>query len=70
VGAGKFSDTYRHPQNGQVYPSYRFPKREACLMAMSYSYDMQAKVYDKMTALERRWRTIWAESCPAFFAIL
>jgi len=31
---------------------YTFPKREACLMAMSYSYDLQAKVFDKMTALE------------------
>ncbi len=31
---------------------YNFPKREACLMAMSYSYDIQAKVFDKMTELE------------------
>ena len=51
-GHGNFSDTYRHPQNGQTYPCYRFPKREACLMAMSYSYDLQAKVFDRMTALE------------------
>jgi phage antirepressor YoqD-like protein len=33
-------------------PIYRFPKREACLMAMSYSYELQAKVFDRMTALE------------------
>lgn len=33
-------------------PIYRFPKREACLMAMSYSYALQAKVFDRMTALE------------------
>lgn len=51
-GHGNFSDTYRHPQNGQTYPCYSFPKREACLMAMSYSYDLQAKVFDRMTALE------------------
>ncbi|MGB5856517.1 MAG: phage antirepressor KilAC domain-containing protein [Oceanisphaera sp.] len=31
---------------------YKFPKREACLMAMSYSYDIQAKVFDRMTRLE------------------
>ena len=31
---------------------YNFPKREACLMAMSYSYELQAKVFDRMTALE------------------
>lgn len=31
---------------------YRFPKREACLMAMSYSYELQAQVFDRMTAME------------------
>jgi hypothetical protein len=31
---------------------YRFPKREACLMAMSYSYELQAQVFDHMTELE------------------
>lgn len=31
---------------------YRFPKREACLMAMSYSYELQAQVFDHMTKLE------------------
>lgn len=53
-GAGNFSDTYIHEQNGQIYPSYRFPKREACLMAMSYSYALQAAVFDHMTALEQK----------------
>jgi hypothetical protein len=28
---------------GREQPGYRFPKREACLMAMSYSYDLQAR---------------------------
>ena len=37
---------------GRLQPAYIFPKREACLMAMSYSYDLQAKVFDRMTALE------------------
>lgn len=32
---------------------YNFPKREACLMAMSYSYELQAVVYDRMTELEK-----------------
>lgn len=50
----KFKDTYVHPQNGQSYPCYRFPKRESCLMAMSYSYDIQAAVFDHMTALESK----------------
>ena len=37
---------------GRSRRGYRFQKREACLMAMSYSYELQAKVYDRMTALE------------------
>lgn len=40
-------DNYGRPRRG-----YRFPKRESCLMAMSYSYDLQAAVFDHMTALE------------------
>jgi len=39
---------------GRDQPGYRLPKREACLMAMSYSYDLQAKVFDRMTALEEQ----------------
>ena len=35
-------------------PCYKFPKREACLMAMSYSYEIQAKVFDRMTELENQ----------------
>lgn len=53
-GLIQFQETYLHPQNGQTYPCFRFPKREACLMAMSYSYDLQAKVFDRMTELEAR----------------
>jgi hypothetical protein len=51
-GVRNFTDTYRHPQNGQTYPCCRFAKRDACLMAMSYSYDLQAKVFDRMSELE------------------
>lgn len=47
--AGKFSCYYK-ASNGKQNPMYRFPKREACLMAMSYSYDLQAKVFDRMTS--------------------
>lgn len=39
---------------------YTFPKREACLMAMSYSYELQAKVFDRMTELEQRSSTVIA----------
>lgn len=41
-------DSYGRPRRG-----YRFLKREACLMAMSYSYELQAKVFDRMTELEQ-----------------
>lgn len=55
--APKFSGTVKRPQptgGFRDYPCYILPKREACLMAMSYSYDLQAKVFDRMTALEAR----------------
>ncbi|WP_440468083.1 hypothetical protein ACKI1H_07900 [Pseudomonas sp. YH-1] len=42
-------DSYGRPRRG-----YRLLKREACLMAMSYSYALQAAVFDHMTALEER----------------
>ena len=51
--AGNFSCYYR-ASNGKQNPMYRLPKREACLMAMSYSYELQAAVFDKMTALEQK----------------
>lgn len=53
--AGNFSCTYEVPgPNGgfRLAPRYLLPKREACLMAMSYSYKLQAMVYDRMTELE------------------
>ena len=49
--APKFRDSYTGKDNTSR-TCYRFPKREACLMAMSYSYEMQAKVFDRMTELE------------------
>lgn len=51
--AGNFSCYYK-ASNGKQNPMYAFPKREACLMAMSYSYDIQAKVFDRMTELESK----------------
>lgn len=51
--APKFRDSYK-AADGSIRPCYKFPKREACLMAMSYSYDLQAKVFDRMTELEQQ----------------
>ena len=39
---------------GRSLPSYQFFKREACLMAMSYSYELQAAIYDYMEELDRQ----------------
>ncbi|EIT7637513.1 TPA: Rha family transcriptional regulator [Escherichia coli] len=53
--AAKFfaTDTYINGTGGVVERDIcNFPKREACLMAMSYSYELQAQVYDHMTELE------------------
>lgn len=50
-GEVNFYSTYLDTQNKER-PCYKFPKREACLMAMSYSYELQAIVYDRMTELE------------------
>ena len=36
-------------------------KREARLMAMSYSYELQAKVFDRMTELEEKLRIMLPE---------
>ena len=47
----KFRSVYTDT-TGRTLPCYRFPKREACLMAMSYSYELQAQVFDRMTAME------------------
>lgn len=49
----KFSGDYTD-EKGRTYPCFHFPKREACLMAMSYSYELQAKVYDYMEELDRQ----------------
>lgn len=51
IAAPNFRGSYKG-KDGTDRPCYTFPKREACLMAMSYSYDLQAKVFDRMTALE------------------
>lgn len=46
---GQYKDT-----TGRTLKCYYLPKREASLMVMSESYAVQAKVYDRMTALETK----------------
>ncbi|EQC3014338.1 Rha family transcriptional regulator, partial [Citrobacter freundii] len=50
--AAKFfaTDTYINGTGGVVERDIcNFPKREACLMAMSYDYELQAQIFDYMT---------------------
>lgn len=51
--SAKFFAQYKD-STGRYLPCYHFPKREACLMAMSYSYELQAAVYDYMEELDRQ----------------
>jgi phage antirepressor YoqD-like protein len=53
AGCAKFIAHHQNEQNGQSYAIYCLPKREACLVAMSYSYALQAKVFDRMCELEQ-----------------
>ena len=50
--APKFLGTQKYGA-GNVRSVYFFPKREACLMAMSYSYALQAEIFDAWQAMER-----------------
>ncbi|MFW8695919.1 hypothetical protein ACOI9Y_35660, partial [Mesorhizobium japonicum] len=63
--APNFRDVYRDAQN-RTQDCYRFPKREACLMAMSYSYELQAAVYDHMTDLEEKGKGRVIATLPDF----
>ena len=58
----KFIGDYKDAK-GRTYPCYYFPKREACLMAMSYSYELQAQIFDRMTAMENH---IAAQNLPSY----
>ena len=53
-GCAKFSAYLKNEQNGQEYRCFQLPQREACLMLMSYSYKLQAKVYDAWVAAEKK----------------
>lgn len=58
----KFRSVYTDT-TGRTLPCYRFLKRESCLLAMSYSYELQAQVFDRMTAMENH---IAAQNQPSY----
>lgn len=68
--APKLLGTASYVVNGATRerPIYRFPKREACLMAMSYSYDLQAKVFDRMTMLEAQAEALGRFNLPRSYS--
>lgn len=47
---------FYHPNivRGKETSCYNLPEREACLMAMSYSYELQAAVYDQWQELKNQ----------------
>ena len=53
IQSAKFSADYKDSR-GRLQKCYNLPKREAELMVMSESLEVQTKVYDRLTALEAR----------------
>lgn len=53
INAPKFLGTQVYGINNRR-SIYNFPKREAMLMAMSYSYSTQARLYDRWQELEEK----------------
>lgn len=65
--ASFFRCTYLDSQKRQQ-PMYRLPKREATLMAMSYSHEISAQVDDKMQAVEKQLLARTALKLPQDYA--
>ena len=57
-GATNFRHSYLSLQNKNL-PCYLLPERESCLLAMSYSYELQAKVYDSWKELSLPTQPKW-----------
>jgi len=62
-GVVKFYDTYTSKQ-GKSLQCLMLPEREACLMAMSYSYELQAYVFDAWQELKNSKPTWMTQLSP------
>ena len=51
-GESLFLFTYTDPQNNQLYPEYRLPKRETLVLIAGYNIALRARIIDRLQELE------------------
>jgi len=58
--------TYRHPQNGQLYPEFILDQRDCLVLVSGYNAKIRAKIIDRWQELESR--VVGQLQIPASFA--